>query len=86
MPSKRRCLRRNIEVTSEDEESYSREIEFMLEECDKEKPSKRVLRRTLQNTMAKRRKWIVQDGPTVSEILEKFPPLGLGMTYVSFMC
>ena len=70
-------------VTAEEEEEYDAGVQFLQEECAKEKPKKLKLIAAMESTVAKRRQWIHDESPSVADILEKFPPLTLGIKYVS---
>ena len=83
LPSKRRSQWNDREVTTEEEDVYAAQIRSLQEECEKEEPNKSFLKTAMQCSLAKRRLWIYSENPSVAEILEQFPPLTLGMRYVS---
>jgi len=76
-PSKKRNLFKDndIEVSEEDEEKYKTDIRSLQDECAKDKPNKKLLKKLMKNTLAMRRHWIDKECPTVLEILERFPSL-----------
>ncbi len=46
-----------------------------VSEALKEKPSTKIVRRVMRNTYPRRRKWILEESPTVASVLESFPAL-----------
>ncbi len=78
-PSKRK----NHVVTAEEE--YDAKVQVLQDECAKEEPKKSKLIAAMESTMAKRRQWIHDESQSVhvADNLEKFPPLTLGIKYVS---
>ena len=58
---------------------------LLREECDKDAPQYTVLKSLMIKTLKKRRQWIITDAPSVVEVLQKFPPLKLGIKHVSVM-
>ena len=51
--------------------------------CRRNVLKKSKLIAAMESTVAKRRQWIHNESPSVAGILEKFPPLTLGIKYVS---
>ena len=68
------------EVTREEEDMYEQKISELHEEVGKSKPRKGKISSLMRETFKKRRQWIVQDMPSVEEVLEKFPALKKGRT------
>ena len=68
------------EVTREEEDMYEQKISELYEEVGKSKPRKGKISSLMRETFKKRRQWIVQDMPSVEEVLEKFPALKKGRT------
>ena len=64
-----------FEVTDEEEDTYEQKISELHEEVGKSKPSKGKVSSLMKETFTKRRQWIIQDLPSVEEVLQKFPPL-----------
>ena len=82
-PAKRRG--NPVEVTMEEEEIYESQVVLLQEECDKDAPQCAVLKSIMLKTLNVRRQWIVADAPSVANVLQKFPPLRLGIKHVSLM-
>ena len=68
------------EVTREEEDTYEQKISELHEEVGKSKPRKGKISSLMKETFEKRRQWIIQDMPSVEEVLEKFPALKKGRT------
>ena len=85
VPAKRRCKVTPVEVTAEEEEIYESQILLLREECDKDAPQYAVLKSIMIETVNQQRHWITTELPSVEEVLEKFPPLKMGIKHVSFM-
>ena len=47
----------------------------MTDECGKENPKKKRVKRLMEATYIGRRAWVEEDLPRVFDVLEKFPPL-----------
>ena len=62
-------------MSEEQMQEYGEKTERLAQECDKEKPKKKRVRRLMEATHLGRRAWVENDLPRVSEILEKFSPL-----------
>jgi len=64
-PSKKRNLFKDngIEVSEEDEEKYKADIRSPQDECAKDKPNKKLLKKLMKNTLAMCRHWIDKDCP-----------------------
>jgi len=73
-PKKARGQEVTIKTTWEDT-SYQEEVKELEEECKKEKPRRKKLRKLMQATYIGRRDWIIHDKPTVDRIVEIFPPM-----------
>lgn len=81
-PSKRPRKQSDLNVTTEEEESYGDNVQTLENECRKEKLEKKVIKNLMMKTFSKRRQWIQNDSPTVDEVLQKFPPLSHGLRNV----
>ena len=68
---------RGVKVIMTDEEikSYEEKAERLAQECAKEKPKKKRVKRLMESTHLGRRAWVENELPRVSEVLQKFPPL-----------
>ena len=68
-PSKKRNLFKDNDIeVSEDEEKYKADIRSLQDECAKDKPNKKLLKKLMKNTLAMHRHWIDKECPTVLEI------------------
>lgn len=87
-PSKRKKTQ-EINVTEEEEEeeegTFERDVINMIAEHSKNAPSKKILKSLMERTLTKRRQWIMDQYPTVEEILISFPPLSQSYTTVSII-
>ena len=55
-------------MSEEDEEKYKTDIRSLQDECAKDKPNKKLLKKLMKNTLAMHRHWIDKECPTVLEI------------------
>ena len=62
-------------MTDEEIQEYEEKTERLAQECAKEKPKKKRVKRLMEATHVGRRAWVENELPSVSEVLEKFPPL-----------
>ena len=62
-------------LTDEEVTEYEEKTERLAQECAKEKPPKKTVKRLMEATHLGWQAWVENDLPRVSEVLEKFPPL-----------
>jgi len=62
-------------MTDEDRQQYEEKAEKLIDECGKENPKKKRVKRLMEATYIGRRAWVEEDLPRVFDVLEKFPPL-----------
>ncbi len=54
--------------------TYEEMVAEGVAEAMKERPSTKTIRRLMRNTFPRRRKWILDESPTVASVLEVSPP------------
>ena len=54
---------------------YQSNIQSLSDELEKEKPSRKTVRKLMKDTFTGRRGWLLADSPPVTEVVEVFPPI-----------
>ena len=79
-----------IEPSASDKAVYEQHVKHLQKSYSTSKYSLATITTLLEETTALRKKWIVEDCPTVKEILEKFPclkePKMVIIIFHVFMC
>ena len=71
---KKRCSRAN-DVAVEVSENQIGEMQKLEEELQKEKPDKKYVKNAMKTTYQARRKWVLEECPPMSAIMDKYPVL-----------
>ncbi len=91
-PSKRRKIDKRIGSNPLDDDpnsdSFEENLAVLTLECRKKKRDRSIanILRLTAITYTTRRKWIIEQQPTVSEVLEKYPSLDLKKVVSVFVC
>lgn len=74
-PSKR--MKQNEEDNLDDDDNYQGAIDELKAEYRKGKKDRNhsTVKQLMDTTLIRRRKWIMQERPLISEVLQKFSPL-----------
>lgn len=70
--AKRKCTKARQTPPPQNEISTMQQLEEALQQTN---PNKRFIKKAMKETFSTRRKWILQETPSLSSILEKFPIL-----------
>lgn len=74
--SKKRCRRANDKaIDFEVTENQTGAMQELEKELQKEKPNKKYVKEAMKTTYKARRKWILEECPPVSAIMDKYPVL-----------
>ena len=58
-----------------DGDVYESKLKRLQEECEKATPKGSLVKRLMTATFSGRRKWILEETPSISDVLQVFPPL-----------
>ena len=79
-----------VVMTDEDTQQYEEKAGRLRDECGKQNPKKKRVKRLMEATYNGRRAWVEDDLPRVFDVLEKFPPLKqpkhVSHTYLNDRC
>ena len=56
-------------------QTFADQKQALMDELERPKPKKAVIKQLMQDTFACRQQWIDQDSPMVDEVLAEYPPL-----------
>ena len=64
-----------VDATSDDNENHEKNVQALAEELQNENPKSSTVKSLMRQTFPGRHHWIVQDSPSVQDVLGVFPCL-----------